>query len=236
MHQALVVVGKAPEPGSTKTRLVPPLTAEQAADLYRGFLLDAVYIGATLEWDQVTVVHPRGSQPILKDLLPPDVRLLEQRGQGLDDALAHAFEYHFGLGFQRVVLIGSDNPTLPAAPILDAAALLTDEQDLAIGPTVDGGYYLIGMRAPHSGVFKGIDWSTPRVFAQTLEAAQRLKLRVHAVEEWYDVDEPADLERLQTELASSPNHVAPNTRAALMRALDQLGGTSTVGVRPERAA
>jgi rSAM/selenodomain-associated transferase 1 len=214
MRRALLIVGKAPVPGRTKTRLVPPLSSEEAAELYRGFLLDSVSLGLDLGWERVSVVHPAGARQILADVLPSRVTLVEQSGHGLGDALSSAFERHLAAGFDRVVLIGSDNPTLPREPIRAACAAL-DEHDLSIGPTLDGGYYLIGMRAPHLGVFENVEWSTPRVYAQTVARAVQLGLRVQAVGEWYDVDEPQDLERLRHDLLSLPPDVAPNTRAAL---------------------
>jgi uncharacterized protein len=216
MRRALLIVGKPPEPGLTKTRLVPTLSAEDAAALYRGFLLDSVGLGLDLGWERVTVVHPMGGGHALAALLPPAVRLLEQHGKGLSDGLPHAFATHLTQGFERVVLIGSDNPTLPRALIEQACAAL-DAHDVSIGPSADGGYYLIGLREPHLGLFEAIEWSTSRVYSQTLAQAERLGLRVHSVPEWYDVDEPTDLERLQRELATSSARVAPNTRAALAR-------------------
>ncbi len=216
MRRALLIVGKAPVPGRTKTRLVPPLSPEEAAELYRGFLLDCVSLGLELGWERVSVIHPAGSRDVLAALLPPEVLLVEQAGHGLGDALSSVFARHLGEGFQRVVLIGSDNPTLPLEPIREACAAL-DEDDLSIGPTVDGGYYLIGMRWAHLGVFSQIEWSTSRVYAQTLAQAQALGLRIRAVQEWYDVDEPPDLARLRGDLVSLPSDVAPNTRAALDR-------------------
>jgi rSAM/selenodomain-associated transferase 1 len=216
MRQALLIVGKAPEPGRTKTRLVPPLSPDEAAELYRGFLRDCVGLGVQLGWERVTVVHPTGCGQSLAELLPPEVALFEQPGQGLGDALSSAFDRHLAEGFLRVVLIGSDNPTLPLEPIREACNAL-DDHDLSIGPTPDGGYYLIGMRAAHLGVFEAIDWSTPRVYAQTVAQALRLGLHVRAVQEWYDVDEPPDLERLRRDLLGCPPCVAPHTRAVLDR-------------------
>jgi rSAM/selenodomain-associated transferase 1 len=216
MRRALLIVGKAPVPGLTKTRLVPPLSAEEAADLYRGFLLDSVSLGLELGWERVSVIHPAGSRQALDALLPPHVTLVEQSGHGLGDALSSAFERHLTEGFRRVVLIGSDNPTLPLEPIRQACLAL-DDHDLSIGPTVDGGWYLMAMGAAHLGVFSNIDWSTPRVYAQTLARAERLGLRAHAVREWYDVDEPPDLERLRRDLLSLPHGVAPNTRVVMDR-------------------
>jgi uncharacterized protein len=216
MRRALIVVGKAPVAGLAKTRLVPPLTALEAAELYRAFLLDAVELGLEVGCGRLSVVHPRGSAETLKNLLPAQVHLLEQRTDGLGHALAFAFDRHFEEGFERVVLIGSDNPTLPAEPVEQAFAAL-DNHDLSIGPSADGGYYLIGLRRAHLGVFDGIEWSSPRVYAQTLGQARRFGLRAHAVRQWYDVDTPADLERLQLDLGSSGDAVARHTRAAMRR-------------------
>jgi rSAM/selenodomain-associated transferase 1 len=214
MRRALIVVGKAPIPGRTKTRLVPPLSTDAAATLYRGFLLDTLQLAQGLGWECLSLVHPRGDAPLLRGWTP-GVQLLEQPRDGLGQALRFAFERHFGDGCDTVTLIGSDNPTLPAALIHDAQTALARGHDLAIGPSLDGGYYLIGMRQPHLGIFEQIEWSTSRVYAQTLERAAALGLRAHTISEWYDVDEPADLERLLRELDSSPPGVAPHTRAAL---------------------
>jgi rSAM/selenodomain-associated transferase 1 len=216
MRRALLIVGKAPVPGQTKTRLVPPLSPAAAADLYRGFLLDCVSLGLDLGWERVSVVHPAGSHEVLANMLSPRVTLVEQAGHGLGDALSSAFEMHLAAGFDKVVLISSDNPTLPLEPIRDACAAL-DDHDLSIGPTTDGGYYLIALRAAHLGVFENIDWSTPRVYAQTLSQALHLGLRVHPVREWYDVDESPDLDRLRDDLLSLPHSSAPNTRVMLER-------------------
>src|SRR5438105_4563180 len=236
VRRALIVVGKAPVAGRTKTRLVPPLTAEQAAALSRGFLLDAISLGLSLQWERVTLVHPGGSSEVLQELVSANVHLLEQRGEGLSAALAFAFEHHFAAGFESAVLIGSDNPTLPAELLIEAEHALQTDCDLVLGPSVDGGYYLIAMRQPRPALFQNIDWSTPRVYGQTLERARQLGLRVRAVKEWYDVDEPADLDRLLHELATSPGSTAPHTRAALDDLHVQAGGTSSVGLRPDRSA
>lgn len=237
MRRALIIVGKPPAPGRTKTRLVPPLSPDDAAALYSGFLLDSVALGLGLGWEQVTVVHPRAGGPALAALLPSATRLLEQPGEGLAYALPYAFARHLAEGFARVVLIGSDNPTLPQE-LIERACVALDAVDLCIGPSTDGGYYLIGLRESHLGVFDAIDWSTSHVYGQTLARAARLGLRVASLPEWYDVDEPADLVRLQRDLAVAPESVAPHTRAALRCLSNEVyaGGTSSVGVRPERSA
>ena len=141
MSRALIVVGKAPQPGVTKTRLTPPLTPEQAAALYRGFLQDTVALALGLRWERVTVIYPPlpGAQEALAALLPREVMLQPQPGEGLGAALAGAFRGHLDEGFGRVVLIGSDNPSLPRAYVEEAERGL-ETHDLTIGPTTDGGY------------------------------------------------------------------------------------------------
>jgi rSAM/selenodomain-associated transferase 1 len=237
MRRALIVVGKAPVPGRTKTRLVPPLSNEDAARLSSAFLLDTLRTALSLGWERTTLVHPRGQAEALRGLVDPRVALLEQPRDGLGEALAYAFEHHFEAGYERVTLIGSDNPTLPVEPILAANTALEAEADLTLGPTADGGYYLIGMRQPHLGVFERIDWSTSRVYAQTLARADDLGLRVRRVAQWYDVDEPADLARLERELSDGPASLAPNTRTALstMRAgrAHQAPGPSVARTPPQ---
>jgi rSAM/selenodomain-associated transferase 1 len=215
MRRACVIVAKAPEPGKAKTRLVPRLSPEDAAALYAGFLLDAVQLALGLHWERVSLIHPHGCGAALATLVPPDVELVEQPGQGLQAALSYAFEHHIqSERFDRVVLIGSDNPTLHLEPIETACRAL-DRADVSIGPTSDGGYYLLGMRQFHRALFEDIEWSTPRVHAQTVGQAERLGLRVETVQRWFDVDGPADLDRLQRELGASPPSVAPHTRRAL---------------------
>ncbi len=214
--RALVVVGKAPEAGRTKTRLSPPLSPVQAADLSGAFLRDTIALAAAAAWDRVSLVYPptRDAGHVLRALLPPDVYLAAQQGDGLGAALADAFRSHLEAGFGRVVLIGSDNPTLPPSLLADADRAL-DMHDLVLGPSADGGYYLIGMDRPHLGIFDDIAWSTSVVCQQTLERALALGLRVATIGTWYDVDTAADLAKLRAELEGLPATVAPATRAVL---------------------
>jgi rSAM/selenodomain-associated transferase 1 len=214
--RAIVIVAKAPEAGRTKTRLCPPFSLEDAAALYRAFLIDTTEAALALAWQRVTLVHPDdvGVARRLASLVPAGAELLAQRGVGLGAALSSAFETHFDAGFERVVLVGSDSPSLPTAYIEEASAAL-DHCDVVIGPSSDGGYYLIGMRRFHPSLFEGISWSTERVFAQTLEHARAAELRTWSLPEWYDVDTVAELRRLMFDLARMPADLAPRTRAHL---------------------
>src|SRR5690349_2807544 len=216
LRRALVVVGKSPEPGVTKTRLSPPLTPAQAADLYAAFLADSVDLAIRARWERLSVIYPPrpGAEAALRALLPATVRLVAQPGNGLRDALTQAFERDLRAGFDQVVLIGSDNPSMPP-DVLEQASEDLRANDVAIGPSEDGGYYLIGMKAAHPGLFERITWSTDVVFGQTLERAAELDLTVATLPTWYDVDTVEDLRRLDADLARLAGDVAPRTRAAL---------------------
>lgn len=230
----MVVVGKAPDVGSTKTRLSPPLTPAQAAELYGAFLQDVAALAVGLGWDGATLIYPprRGAEAALGALCPPALALRPQAGAGLGDALADAFASHLAAAFDQVVLIGSDSPTLPRSIVEMASQALVDH-DLVIGPSADGGYYLIGMTRPHLGVFEEITWSTDLVYGQTLQRAEELGLHVAAVDQWYDVDTAADLDHLRQELRGRPPEVAPMTRAALARLDEALAhrGRGRAGTR-----
>lgn len=216
MRRALIIVGKAPESSVTKTRLSPPLAPEQAARLYGAFLQDTAAMALTLEWERTTLIYPPrpGAEATLRALLPDAVHLQPQPGKGLGAALAGAFAGHLGEGFERVVLIGSDNPSLPAT-IVEAACAGLDDHDLVLGPTADGGYYLVGMARPHLGIFERITWSTDVVYAETLDRVRELGLTVLALPAWYDVDTIVELRRLAAELPALDAEVAPHSRALL---------------------
>jgi rSAM/selenodomain-associated transferase 1 len=225
MRRALVIVGKAPTPGRSKTRLVPPLHAQQAADLARAFLLDTVGLGLRLGWERVTVVHPATAADSsgLAALLPHGVQRRPQHGTGLGDALAGAFATHLREGFERVVLIGSDTPNLPPS-LVNAACDALDQDDMSIGPCADGGWYLLGLRRMCAQVFENVAWSTAAVYAQTLERAAEARLCVQPVPSWYDVDNAEDLWRLHVDLQNQPSDVAAHTRGTL----EQLDLATTV--------
>jgi uncharacterized protein len=219
VRRAVVIVSKAPRPGVSKTRLVPPLSEADAAGLAAAFLLDTCATALQTGWQRVSLVHPAGPEAIglLGRLLPPGVVPLAQPGRGLGEALAAAFASHFADGFEQVVLIGSDTPDLPASLLQAAAARLKHHADVAIGPAADGGYYLLGLAALQPGLFDAIDWSTDRVYAQTLQRASALGLRISELPVWADVDTPADLARLAADLQLAEPGVAVHTREVLAR-------------------
>lgn len=201
-------MAKSPRPGRVKTRLVPALGEEGAAELYSAFLRDAFALAEHVSHLRDTVepilwFTPRDDRGAFRDTVPAGVRSVAQRGDGLGERLVECFRDARALGFESVVVIGADSPTLPPEFVLNAFGALAASSDLAVGPTEDGGYYLIGAKNLHERVFVGVEWSTNRVFAQTTERAAAARLALHELPRWYDVDEPADLGKLYADPALS---------------------------------
>ncbi|MFQ5811675.1 MAG: TIGR04282 family arsenosugar biosynthesis glycosyltransferase [Anaerolineae bacterium] len=216
MKPGLIIMAKAPVPGQVKTRLCPPYTFEEAAELCRCFLLDTFDLVSRLWGITVAVAYfPAGAEGIFRSMVSPAFQLLPQKGNNLGQRLNNAFEQLFSLGYGQVVAIGADSPTLPLSHIERAFELLARaDNDLVLGPSADGGYYLIGMKAPHPILFLGLAMGTERILSETLERARRANLRASLLPPWYDVDTQNDLERLRAELRAAPR-VAMHTRAFL---------------------
>jgi rSAM/selenodomain-associated transferase 1 len=216
MENVLIVVVKEPLPGLTKTRLCPPFTPEGAAELYRCLMLDTLALMAQVRGSDRTIAYtPASARSYFESIAADGFGLVPQEGADLGERLANALGYHFDLGYRRAVIMNSDGPTLPL-DCLHEAFLGLDGTEVTLGPSRDGGYYLIGMKQLHGELFRNIAWSTDRVIPQTLAICQRLGLEVHMLPEWYDVDVEADLERLHQELARDPL-LAAKTRAFLAR-------------------
>ena len=218
---ALAVMTKVPRAGYVKTRLIPPLTPDEAAQLNICFLRDtaaAIAEACGTSARGVGVYTPVGAEAAYIDILPPDFDLLPQRGQGFGERLALAAEDLFRCGFGAVCLIDSDSPTVPANSFTNAVELLSKSDDrIVLGPSDDGGYYLVGLKQNHRQVFERIDWSTERVLDQTKQRARELDLDVSLLPTGYDVDDGVTLRRLCDELLSgkSERDVAPSTRKFL---------------------
>jgi glycosyltransferase A (GT-A) superfamily protein (DUF2064 family) len=253
-HCALAVMTKAPQAGRVKTRLVPPLTLEEAAELNRCFLRDtadailsacsrrparppkprrrrvgdakkrqskdgdASHSEAATAACGVAVYTPAGAESAYVNILPVEFSLLPQRGDGFGERLYFATEDLFTCGFESVCLIDSDSPTVPSANFAHAVSLLASSEDrIVLGPSDDGGYYLIGLKKPHRELFEQIDWSTERVLNQTLQRATEIGLEVKLLVSGYDVDDGESLRRLCKELFTDTSlaDIAAHTRKFL---------------------
>jgi rSAM/selenodomain-associated transferase 1 len=208
----LLVVAKQPAPGQTKTRLCPPLTHDQAADLYDCFLRDTLSIMRAVSDVRCVIGYlPEDAQGYFRQLAP-DMELSPQRGASLGERLDHLLTEALLGGSQRAVIMNSDSPTLPAGYLGQAFDDLADA-DVVLGPTHDGGYYLIGVKQPQPRLLREVQMSTSRVLADTLELAKAGGLTVSLLPTWYDVDTIEELHQLDGEMAGlSVNGTAVATR------------------------
>ena len=222
---ALAMMTKAPRSGLVKTRLVPPLTNSEAAELSLCLLRDTIAnmkeVAARVPTDLVAVYSPASSEEEFDELLPESFSLLSQSRGALGDRIFHAASSLLSAGYTAVCVIGSDSPTMPAETLDRAMAVLRQPGDrVVLGPADDGGYYLIGLKSPHPRLFQDIDWSTDRVLRQTVDRADEQGLEVQLLPSWYDIDDARSLNRACHELLSSnPNsgYPAPHTRDYLER-------------------
>ncbi len=214
-RRAVVVMAKQPCPGRSKTRLVPPLSAESAAELAECFLLDALDLARSVARSTPLVaVWPPESEHYF-ERIAGDVGRVAQAGAALDERLDHVLRECLEQGYEQVVAINADSPTLPPTTVAAAFdALDREDVDVVLGPAADGGYYLIGVTQYHPTLVRGVAMSTPTVLAETRERAAAASVRVALLDEWYDVDEPADLVRLVDELAPNDSR-APQTAGFL---------------------
>ena len=218
---ALAIMTKAPRAGHVKTRLVPPLTPQEAAELNVCLLRDtAAAIEQVLGKNArgIAVFTPLGTEAEYIGILPAGFELLPQRDGAFGARLALATEDLFRIGFSSVCLIDSDSPTVGPEIYAEAVSELLKAGDrVVLGPADDGGYYLIGLKENHPGLFENIDWSTERVLNQTIQRAAERHLEVKLLPPGFDVDDRATLQRLCDELLTriSNASAAPETRRFL---------------------
>ncbi|HVC51082.1 MAG TPA: TIGR04282 family arsenosugar biosynthesis glycosyltransferase [Stellaceae bacterium] len=242
----MAIMAKAPRVGEAKTRLVPPLSPEEAAGLSACFIRDAAenIAGAAkrASIEGYIAYSPPGAEAEFSPLLANGTRLLPSPRVGLGLSLYDAAKSLLDVGYGSVCLINSDSPTLPTAILVDAARALSAPDDrVVLGPAEDGGYYLIGLKHPHAGLFHGIAWSTDAVFAQTVVRAREIGLEPIVLPTWYDVDDAGSLRRLiaelREEIGRGASDRAPHYTAAFLRNLSRdfvdplsgpgIGGAST---------
>jgi hypothetical protein len=201
-------MAKASAPGRTKTRLVPPLTHEEAAAVNTAFLQDgadnvllASRFGAIAGY---AAYGPPGSEEFFYNHLPPQIGLIGAWLPNFGECLFHTISEVLGRGHGSAVVLNADSPNLPTALLVETAEVLARPGDRAVlGPSTDGGYYLLGLKSVHRRLFEDIAWSTERVTEQTLERAREINLPVHMLAPWYDIDDVDGLRRLRDEIIQS---------------------------------
>lgn len=209
--RVLAIMAKAPRAGHVKTRLASACPSAGVLPLYQALIEDTIALARTVGAG-IAVVCPAGDAEEVEAWLPPDVRVVSQRGEGLADGLASAFELLCDPP-RRVVAFNGDGPHLPPA-VLDAAFAALADHDLVFGPCDDGGFYLVGATRTHAGLFDPHAMGTGSALAALIARTRRLGLSSAVTAEHYDVDVPADLARLASELLTRPE-LAPRTAALL---------------------
>jgi rSAM/selenodomain-associated transferase 1 len=206
-RRRLVVIAKEPVPGAVKTRLAPLLGADGAARVAAAMLADTVAAMAEVDAEPWVCFAPPQARPRMARLAP-GFGLLAQVEGDLGDRLAGCFAALLGSGAERVVIVGADTPQVPRATY-EAAFALLDQADVVLGPAEDGGYYLVGAKAPLPELFVGVPMGTDAVLQVTMERAGRRRLRVGTVPMLRDLDR---LEDLRAALAAGELDASPRTR------------------------
>jgi rSAM/selenodomain-associated transferase 1 len=226
VSDALAVFAKQPVAGRVKTRLQTLLNAARAAEMYRAFLIDSVHQYISLKCEIYLYLDDHSAdQGIVRDL--PDVVVRYQLGADLAERMRNASLDMFASGHERCAIIGTDHPSLPLPFIEEAFNSLVDPMSITIGPSEDGGYYLVGMNDFFPGLFDGMTFSHERVFGDTLERAAATSANVTVLPVWYDVDTPDQLPRLYADLVANPLQ-APRTLALLEKLARQHAWTRPV--------
>ena len=230
---ALIVFAKVPEPGRVKTRLCPPLRPDEAAALYDAFLRDALdryaNFGAAPGGPAVRV-YLDAPDRAPADLVPDGVATFRQRGRGLGERMLHAFVETFAAGHPEAVVIGTDHPTLPLALVGLAFEALHDPLTAVLGPSDDGGYYLLGLNEVVSDLFD-MAYSHPGVFDDTLERVMQADLTPVVLPTHYDVDDADTLDRLLEEWQGGAD-VGPRTARLLATLSSTKPGRGPAAVSP----
>jgi uncharacterized protein len=205
----LVIMAKAPRPGVVKTRLTPSLSPEVVTAFYCCLLDDTLALARSLEGVEVAIMCPDSDVNELARFAGKDVTVVAQEGEGLAAGLISAFA-HFAEGHQRrIIAFNSDSPHLPSSVLEDAFTVLA-EHDLVVGPTDDGGYYLVGAKDSHPALFARDGMGTSTALERLLSRARSLELSVGFSDTFYDIDVADDLTRLAEELRQAPIR-APRT-------------------------
>jgi rSAM/selenodomain-associated transferase 1 len=216
---ALAVMAKAPLAGQVKTRLMPALSAAEAAALARALLLDQLrHLAAIADADLYLAFAPVTERGLFQDMAPPGFGLFPQQGADLGARMANVFDTLHSVGYRNIVLIGGDLAPVPLEIFARAFALLDNQlQRVVFGPSRDGGYYLVGCNQPTPPIFEGMSWSHGEVLAQALAVLASLKIDAHLLPIWFDIDTVDDLRHLQSVLNPAFEKTLPNTLPLLRR-------------------
>jgi rSAM/selenodomain-associated transferase 1 len=191
--RAHLIFAKEPEPGRVKTRMTPPLSPKEAAQLSFAFIQDTLLAASDVPGaDGLLFYAPEKAFPFFRKLAPPAFVLLPQEGNDFTDRCARSVQIAFERGYDRIVQIGTDTPQLCSCHMEHAFSELNDF-DMVFGPTRDGGYYLLALKKPEISIYEGVVMGERTVFEKMLSNAKKNHMTVKILPEWVDADTHADL-------------------------------------------
>lgn len=193
--KALILMTRIPIPGKTKTRLMDIFTGEKCAGIHKCFLLDLFNIFNYIndDVDIFLTYTPEGNLNIIQDIIPSYINCFPQIGDDLGARMGNAIGEVFNIGYTDVILIGSDIPDIQPYELLDAFSIL-ENNDICLGPTFDGGYYLVGMKKLHKEIFdKELKWGKKSVLESTIDIANNMELSVGLTVKHMDIDTKEDI-------------------------------------------
>jgi len=224
---ALAVMAKAPIAGQVKTRLMPLLTAGEAAELSRSLLVDQLnHVQELVVADLYLAFAPDDGRSLMQQLTPACFHLFPQQGDNLSSRMAAVFERLFQMGHKNIALIGGDLPPVPLRFFNQAYAFLeSSEKRVVLGPSRDGGYYLVGSNRPTPEIFQGMSWSHSEVLKETQNRLASLRVAYCLLPLWFDIDTVDDLRYLESFSDKALKEAMTNTLPLLQR----LGVNKTTG-------
>lgn len=221
MMEALILMTRIPIAGKTKTRLMEIFSGEECAEIHMNFLKDLFYVCEKLK-DKIDIYltyTPEGSLSLIEDIIPSYVKTFPQRGETLGDRMGNAINNLLCENYNKVVLIGSDIPQLQPRDIEEAFNVL-EEKNICLGPTSDGGYYLVGMKKFQSEIFcNNIVWGEKSVLEGTMDIANRLNLSVGLASKYMDIDTKEDVFNFMKNIdkESYKYEIFPHNTAAFLK-------------------
>jgi hypothetical protein len=212
----LIIFAKEPTKNTVKTRLRDYLSEAQRLNLYKAFLRDTINLAKRIHCDMRVLAYDSGNKnPQYLNRIARQFTFYKQQGNDLGQRMHNAFKFAKANKFSKTVIIGSDSPDLPEG-FIEAAFRKLDETDVVLGPSLDGGYYLVGMKSLCLVIFKGIKWSSDKVLAATVDRLKRFNKDVTVLNKWCDVDDPKSLAHLKRNLKNQKDkNIAKWTRRYL---------------------
>lgn len=200
MKNCLIIFAKEPCAGKVKTRLQRCLSKDMCVKLYKAFLKDTLELANAMKcFDKVLAYDSPTLEPKYLKTIARDFIFYKQKGRNLGEKMHNAFKFAKKRNKDKIVIIGSDSPNLPLSYVKDGYRRL-DRNEIVLGPSYDGGYYLVGLKEPCVGVFRGVKWSSKTALDDTVKNAQRLNKKIVLLSKWYDVDDSVGLLCLKRDL------------------------------------